>query len=501
MIGRVVRDPVFVILTMGFVALVVRAYSWLQPGSLLAEREYDDGVMFAASVATVHGLIPYADFTFLHPPGSIVLLAPFAVAANVWTDAQALAGARVALVFVGVANTVLVGVLLRPAGRLAIVVGAGAYAVWSNAVRAEETVLLEPLLNLCLLVALTALAARRLALVFVAGAALGLALTVKYWAAIDIVVVGAMVAVLWGWRGIWRLLVGGVAAALVIMLPFFVRAPGEMWMQTVLAQLGRPPSVSGAGPSVWGRHVSPIAGQNALDQLVPGLVWAGLFVALVLALSVPVLWRAWRERRAPSRWPDSLWWTLLLLAHFVALVLTGKAFYYHYASWIIAPLALCLGAATLGIRRIRMRRTTAVVAAAVIIGVGAGDLLRPTLPGGAPRELAAEASSYECVWGTPSQLIVADRLSSGIENGCDIDIDPFGVALTEFREGAGRADLPQWNDLWVAHAWAQITTADAVVIGVADNDEAFFTPERRAEFARDFFLVFEDGRTALWARD
>ncbi|QAY74030.1 hypothetical protein ET445_12455 [Agromyces protaetiae] len=493
------RSPVTVIATMGLLAFVVRAHTWLQPGSLLTEREYDDGVMFAASIATLLGKTPYGDFVYLHPPGSFVVLMPFAALAGPLTDAQSLAIARVAFALIGVANTVLVGVLLRPVGRLAILAGAGAYAVWSNVVRSEETVLLEPILNLLLLIALVCLARRRLGLVFVAGAVLGIALTVKYWAVVDIVVVGAMIAILWGWRGLWRYLMSGVIAVLAVMLPFFVQAPQAMWAQTVLAQLGRPRSVSGAGPSVWGRHVSPIAGQHILDFLVPGLVWAGLFAVVVLAVAIALLRRPLRSWRRPSRWPDSAWWTILLLAHFAALLLTGKAFYYHYAAWIIAPLTLCLGALTIGIRRARARRVAAVVVGAAVVAVGVGDLIRPTLPSGSPTELAQAASGFECTWGTPSQLILADRLTAAVTAGCAIDIDPFGVALTQFREGAGKTDAPQWNQLWLDHAWEQITAADAVILP-ADADASFFTAEQAGELEDGRSVVYEDDRVVVWGR-
>lgn len=493
------HNPVVLIVALGVLAFVVRAFTWCQPESLLAEREYDDGVMLAASIATLTGMVPYADFVYLHPPGSILLLMPFAALAGPLTDAQALAVARGAFALIGVVNTVFVGVLLRKAGRLAILVGAGAYAVWSNAVRTEQTVLLEPILNLLLLIALVCLARRRRGLVFVAGAVLGLALTVKYWAVVDIVVIGVMIAIVWGWRGVWRYLVGGTATVLIVMLPPFLRAPGDMWAQTVTAQLTRPRSVSGAGPSVWGRHVSPIAGQYILDFLVPGLVWAALFVVLVLAVAVALLWKPVRAWRRPSRWPASAWWAILLLAHFGSLLLTGKAFYYHYASWIIAPLALCLGAVTIAVRRLRARRVVAVAAGAAIIVVGAGNLFRPAVPIGSPIGLAAGSAQYDCVWGTPSQLVVADRLSSDLANGCAIDIDPFGVALADFAEGAGRTDAPQWNPLWLDHAWQQITAADAVILQPGMGD-AFFTPAQMADFESRFELVYEDDRATVWAR-
>ncbi len=39
---------------------------------------YDDGVYYAGAAALLSGRMPYEEFVFLHPPGILVLLLPFA---------------------------------------------------------------------------------------------------------------------------------------------------------------------------------------------------------------------------------------------------------------------------------------------------------------------------------------------------------------------------------------------------------------------------------------
>jgi hypothetical protein len=60
------------------VALAARLVPLLRGGGLYALGNYDDGVHFAAAMGVIHDLLPYRDFVFLHPPGVLLALAPFA---------------------------------------------------------------------------------------------------------------------------------------------------------------------------------------------------------------------------------------------------------------------------------------------------------------------------------------------------------------------------------------------------------------------------------------
>ena len=58
------------------VAFAARLVPLLRGGGLYAAGNYDDGVHYAAAMGLVHGLLPYRDFLFLHPPGIAVLARP-----------------------------------------------------------------------------------------------------------------------------------------------------------------------------------------------------------------------------------------------------------------------------------------------------------------------------------------------------------------------------------------------------------------------------------------
>jgi alpha-1,2-mannosyltransferase len=490
----VVRDRRGVLLLAGIalVALTTRFLPYVLPGVLVTQREYDDGVMFAAALSMLSGQWPYQDFVYLHPPGSFLWLAPSALLAGVVDEATAFAVARVLAVATGVANTVLIGVLLRRFGTAAMVTGALLYAVWPVAVATEQVYLLEPVLNLLLLVALWSLSRRALAMTWIAGIALGVALTVKYWAVVDIAVVAVIVAVRFGARGLVRFVAGAAGAAAVVALPFFVRAPAEMWQQSVMTQLSRPP----AGTSLAARanRFSLFVDVPWLDALVPWLVWAALLVALLVIALLPLA-RALRARTPASVWPDAVWWGLLAVIHAVLIAASG-VFYNHYATWVLAPLALSTGAAVAALshRRVRRGLVAGIAAVALVAGLAGLTAVRPTSL--RIDEVTAWSSTRECVWGDPTKLIQADTVQRNIARGCAFDVDPFGVGLVLVGPDAA-GDAVQDEPVVHQHTWRQLERADGVVLGTEPAPRAGGSPGR---FAEEFAPAGSSDGVGMWSR-
>ena len=154
---------------------------------------YDEGVNFAAAFGLGHGRVPYRDFLFLHPPGIMVALAPFAALASVTGDAGAFVMARLCFMIVGGVNAVLVARFLLPCGRAAAVLGGVVYAVFWPAIYSERTVMLQALANTCLLASLIAISPadspptkRRFV---ISGILLGLGAVIKVWGFLPILVI------------------------------------------------------------------------------------------------------------------------------------------------------------------------------------------------------------------------------------------------------------------------------------------------------------------------
>ncbi|HZI02713.1 MAG TPA: hypothetical protein VEZ71_01760, partial [Archangium sp.] len=114
--------------------------------------DYDEGVYFTASALLFQGVLPYRDFIFVHPPGSLLLWSPAAALASGWDAATCFVLARWLAAGVGALNVFLVGRLaLRAWGPGAGVVAALVYATYPELVGVERGPFLEPVLNLACL--------------------------------------------------------------------------------------------------------------------------------------------------------------------------------------------------------------------------------------------------------------------------------------------------------------------------------------------------------------
>lgn len=91
---------------------------------------YDDGVYYAGAAALVAGRVPYGDFLFLHPPGILLALSPFAALGALTSDPVGLATARVASWVLGAVNAALVTRLAARYGLVPAAVAGLLYALW-----------------------------------------------------------------------------------------------------------------------------------------------------------------------------------------------------------------------------------------------------------------------------------------------------------------------------------------------------------------------------------
>lgn len=482
----------------GLVALAVRAAPLLVPGVLTSVREYDSGVMYTGSLALASGQLPYRDFVFLHPPGALLALLPFAAVGRVGDDALGLGLARLAVVAIGAVNAMLVAWLLRRRGVAAMLAGGLGYALWAAVVPAEQTVLLEPALNLGLLVALACVASGRRGAVTWAGVALGLACAVKYWAAVDVVLLLAVVGCRFGRRAAWRFLAGAAVGAAVVVLPFFARAPGQMWRQTVLTQLHRP--VAAVGIDERGRLFSPLVRFAAVDGVLPGVVWLGALAVVVVLGLVPMV-VAWARREHPRDWPDVGRWAVIAAVHLVVLCVSAS-FYYHYAAWAAAPVLLVVGALVGRLARAGVRASQVALAGVGVVTVVllTGELL--DLPGAAPDRSSAVAWAHQrdCVWGSAAELVWLDAAATDEDDGCAVFVDRFGVGLTLDPPAQIAQDDEVWagNPRWRAAAWAQIESSDGVLLGA--GEDTWFDPAQEAQFHGAFVLDETVGDVELWRR-
>ncbi|MGH3246204.1 MAG: hypothetical protein ACRDOI_08340, partial [Trebonia sp.] len=401
--------PGLVTLTVTVLALAIRLYLLSRLRYLTGLTEYDDGVYLGGAVSLISGAAPYHGFAFVQPPGILLLMTPAALLAKVSAITNAMAVARLLTVAASAACVALVGSLVRHRGAFVTLVACGALALYPDDIMSAHTLLLEPWMNLLVLAGACVafrdgrlVAPRRL---LCAGVLLGLAGTVKYWAALPALGLlavclltvpgrgpGGGLAAGDGTRGVKAAravrFAGGVVAGFAVpVLPFAAPWPGLFLRSTLFDQVSR--AGSSVPESLRFAHLTGLADLlNDAGQLtVPGdarslfargdvtatATWATGWLPVLLAVVLAALLglgyvagyvRAGGEARAdagpgspdgaetPARTatagrPDGPgpleWYALATLGATVAAVLAYSAFFYHYPDFTAPWLAISSG--------------------------------------------------------------------------------------------------------------------------------------------------------------
>ncbi|WP_338869298.1 hypothetical protein [Myxococcus stipitatus] len=402
-------------------------------GALGHPVDYDEGVYFSAAALLSHGVLPYRDYFFVHPPGIAVLLAPVAALARGFDAALAFTVVRWLVPVFGALSTLLCGRIAQTQwGTWAGVVAALAYAVFPKSSSTERGLFLEPLLNLtCLAMAWVWLRHRsndspwRRDLL--AGGLLATACAIKLTAgAWVIAMVWALGLAGQGRRALWVVLVAAVVG-LVWLGPFFALAPTAMLDGLLRFQLLRPPD---GELDVWRRLLLILreghVGLTALSLL-----------GLLLALS-----RTGRREAVAERLFSAAW--LLTVATF----LSSKSYWIQYNAHLAPTMAVLAGlGASVPLRWAQTRsRTQAALVTATVILLALSPLpvairaakqsdrgllaLGNTLRNAAPTDAAL--CTFEPAW-----AIAAGRIP-GIPRGAPVLVDPYGLMLSDSLGGPGR---------------------------------------------------------------
>jgi alpha-1,2-mannosyltransferase len=467
------RSGLTLVLVVFAVALLARLVPTLRGGGVFGLHFYDDGVHYAAAMGLVHGRMPYRDFLLLHPPGIVVLLAPFAAVGRLIGDANGFALTRLAFMALGAVNAVLVSRFLRPVGAFAAWLGGLTYALFWPAVYSEHTVLLEGPGNTCLLIALILLspvvtgsapesggdAASRdvvsRARLVVAGALLGFALSIKIWGVVPIVLLLGWLVYRFGIRPAATFLIASVAATTVVCLPFFVQAPATMWRMVVRDQVER----NDTGFRLYER-LNEITGLTLfnLDERMSTrllVVLVGLVAAIVLAATI--------RHTQPA---------VIQLLGLTTLLLLTPSWFVHYSALTASGVAIVVGAAgqrVLDLALVSRHRWLRVgLGAALVLGLAAGSLpiasasIGSTFPGRTLHRAVADRPG--CVTSDhPSALILMNVLSRNLDRGCPLVVD-LGGAGYDLESPDRGVRSRRHNAVFQAYALAYLRTGDASVL-------------------------------------
>lgn len=493
--------PLAVVLLPAIVATAICLYQIHLPHVLYGTHDYGEGVYMGAALHLLHGVMPYRDYVFVHPPGIALLMTPVAALAGKYGTYTSLALGRDLTILVTAANASLAALIVRHRGMAASLIAGTALACFPLAPAADSAVLLETyLVFFCLLGLLLMFKSGQLApppRVLLAGIAFGFAGAVKIWAFLILASAVAVAAVHLR-RVPWRLVGGAGAGFLVPTLPFFALAPGAFIREVVVVQAGR--VADGTTAASISDRLTAITGVAGLGSDATSTA-VGVAVGVVLVSLVGGTFLLTRRSMKPADWA-----LLLCGGTSVAALLRASCCFVHYVYFTAAFMAMLLGicAARLAQRfaptsiSAHPRRKSLSLA---ILGTAMVSLLAPvqaayaqTWLSGAinPMPLNLFIPPGACVIADyPSNLIAADLYESG-RPGCPNIVDPYGTWLTY-----GPRHAPPYAGPYPAEfvdKWQQwLEASDYVVTHGRYSILIPWTPALRAWFNRTFYFINDQG--------
>ena len=537
---RLVKTPAgFAILIATLLALALRLFLLTRPGFLTSGTvEYDDGVYLGAALRLLHGALPYQDFSFVQPPGIVVVALPGAVIGSLTSQATGLAAARVLSVLASTACVPLAGRLVRHRGALACAVAAGLLAVYPADVLSGRTLLLEPWMNLaCLLAANAAFREGRLASprwLAWAGVAFGCGVAIKFWAAVPAAVLLAVCLIARPPAETSRVrragaLVGGMAGGFAVLAgPFALADPSGFIRQTLLDQVSRVGSYTPI--SLRLAHLTgliDVLGRNG-KVAAPGTTTHSLFAmgAEASTHTVAVGWPAYAAAAVGVvliaagyltglRQRTQLEWFALVTAVLATAAIMGySAFFYHYPDFPAPWLAIAAGAGAASLAclirgtaaRARLARRLLAAAVAVVIlaiaGIEARELAPARVPA-SPSNVSALVPAGSCLVADQVSFAIAANRFAAPSPDCPDLIDSLAATLAlsggvSPQGGAGHAPN-------VVAGWEAIFgQARYVWLSGGASARIPWTPALQSWFASHFRLLADYpgyGASKLYVRD
>jgi hypothetical protein len=516
--GYWLTPPGKVMLIATALAVAIRLFTLLRSGCLTGVTEYDDGVYLGASLRLVEGVMPYKDFAFIQPPGILLLMGPVALVAKFTTTVTALALARILTATASAACVPLAGNLVRYRGTAVTVVTCGVLAVYPGDIATAHTLMLEPWMNLFCLLAVNAAfrdghLARHGRLAW-AGAALGFACAIKFWAAAPAAVL--LVVCLTDRKDrmarLRAYLLALSAGFLLPVLPFLASAPMTFIRSTISDQVARTGNSIFMGVRVAnltglidilnnhgvvsfdaGAHSMFVAGAMASLGNPSRLGWLAVpgIVSLTAMVAAGYVWQFSRRTKLE-------WLSLATAVLASAAILFSPAFYYHYSDFPAPWLALTLGFAAGALARGRALRAIAVPTFAVLLVFVAALQIREIFP---LRQPTAEAMARRippgsCLVTDDTSLAIAANRFADLPPGCPDIVDALAATMVlsngvSVQGGAGH--MPQVVEAW--RSW--LGKADYVWLSPISNRRIPWTPALSAWFSANFAKLRMSGPPSI----
>ena len=501
-----------VIIITTLVAFALRLhFQYSRPGFLLGVNEYDDGPYFGSAVRLVHGSMPYRQFVLVQPPGITLLMSPAALLSYVTGTGWGLAIGRILTLLAGTAGVTLAGLLVRHRGMLAVLVTCGIMAVYSDAVAAAHTVLVEPWLVLFCLAGAVAVfdrdritaSTKRLAW---GGALFGFAGAVEAWAIVPVLVLAALCLPQLKRAAIYA---GGVAAGFLIpVLPFAIAGPRQFYHSLITAQVGYRAHALRVGFLLRLRNMIgfPYALSWSRTTLLLAVLALVIFVIVAQAAAVVV------THRPP---PVLDWFATVSAVLIVAMFLWPPQFHYHFAQFLAPFMAMAIalpvsrllygdqpgdGVAvswphTSGPRAARALGVGIAGVTAVALAVAAlmqvqFESMVPRVIGPIPAAVDRLIPPDACVLTDQVSVTLAANRFESTDPRCPQMVDSLGTTLAlshGLKPATGAGKVPAVNAAW----HQAFSNAQYVILTGTSNRRIAWTPALEAYLGSHFTQIYQ----------
>lgn len=280
-------QPLTIAVAVGLLAFGIFVWQLSVPQFL---AYYDSGVYMAAALHFVSGALPYRDFTFVNPPGILLLLTPVALLGRAIGSHDALTLARVINSLATALNAGLLSWLVRRRGRVAMIIAGFGMALSPINFFVSSAVKLDPFCVLFVLWGSIVILSRDMRsgeysskALLAGGALFGVAGVIKLWAAFPFLAL--LICLTPHLRSrVWSFVAGAGAGFVVPSVPFFVADPGGFVHQIFTVQLIQHVA-PGLSPGILWR-LADFTGGFASTSIAPSysavVIAFGLFAALVI---------------------------------------------------------------------------------------------------------------------------------------------------------------------------------------------------------------------------
>lgn len=478
---------------------------------------YDSGVYLAATVHLVSGVLPYKDFTFVQPPGILLLMSPVAVFSRIFGTHDGFILARVVSSFATALNAALLACLVRRRGRLAMVLAGGGLAFIPVSFFVSSSLTLEPYCILFVLLgALVVLdsdangevvTTRRFA---VGGLLLGFAALIKLWAIFPFVALALCLMPKYR-RRVAVFVAAAASCFVVVALPFFLAAPRNFLSEVFGEQLFRQAApIQGAGIGyrlmvMTGFGPTSIAPSPGTAEVAFGVLV--VLVAVSLAL------------RAPRGCIDGF---VILATLFSGGALLYSAEFFPYYGYFLAP--FLLGVVGLTVARLvaplramasEMSMTKAFRRALRWASVAGGALIIFALV----LYVTSFYSTYAFGLGLngpefaaitnripAGSCVVYSEVSYGIETNrwvsrdpkCPTLVDPLGMwmAWGYQTRPAAPAFAQQWKSYFERARYVVLSAPGDALVGWDANVETWFSEHFHLMYHHDYVYIYRADATS-----